>query len=243
MSNLSLRLPLNSCPRTTCYIKGEKWGLYGVMVAFVHFWFGNTNEEQRVLFTMWDTPFLFLRHLQLTRQWIDCASDNRLIFKKAKHEAALPSHIFFLNVFINLPSVWVYRSPQRKKYCRGPILAYWPRELSAHEFLLKRKKTNNNLQSVNQFVRLGDYFQVSEQKKINNRKKGGEAAISERDEPQLHSSPSSPRAHSGPSTLRHVGGNFCSRQLQTSPTPPRHSGCCCSLRAACVLFHLADRIF
>lgn len=28
---------------------------------------------------------------------------------------------------INLPSVWVYRSPQRNKYCRGPILAYWPR--------------------------------------------------------------------------------------------------------------------
>lgn len=93
-------------------------------------------------------------------------------------------------------------------------------------------------------MRLGDYFQVSEQKKNNNQKRG-EAAISKRDEPQLHSSPSSPRAHSGPSTLRHVGGNFCSRQLQTSPTPPRHSDCCCccSLRSACVLFHLADRIF
>lgn len=41
----------------------------------------------------------------------------------------------------NLPWVWVHRSPQRKKYCRGPILAYWPPcELSAHEFLLKRNK-------------------------------------------------------------------------------------------------------
>lgn len=60
---------------------------YGVRLCTSDF--GNTNEEQRVLFTMWDTPFLFLRHLQLTRQWIDGASDNRLIFKKAKHEASL----------------------------------------------------------------------------------------------------------------------------------------------------------
>lgn len=49
-------------------------------------------------------------------------------------------HVKLLNMYINLPSVWVCRSPQRKKYCRGPILAYWPRKLSAHEFVLKRKK-------------------------------------------------------------------------------------------------------
>lgn len=64
--------------------------------------------------------------------------------KKIKYEARLNynPHVKLLHMHINLPSVWVYRSPQRKKYCRGPILAYWPRKLSAHEFVLKRKNKN-----------------------------------------------------------------------------------------------------
>lgn len=41
-------------------------------------------------------------------------------------------------MWLNLPSLGVYRSPQRNRYCRGPILAYWPRKLSMQEFLPKQ---------------------------------------------------------------------------------------------------------
>lgn len=54
-----------------------------------------------------------------------------------------------LHYLINLPSVWVYRSPQRNKYCRGPILAYWPRKLPAHEFLFERKGKGGEPRSEN----------------------------------------------------------------------------------------------
>lgn len=59
-----------------------------------------------------------------------------------------------LHYFINLPSVWAYRSPQRNKYCRGPILAYWPRKLPAHEFLFERKGKGREPRSVNLFLSL-----------------------------------------------------------------------------------------
>lgn len=83
----------------------------------------------------------------------------------------------------------MYRSPQRNKYCRGPILAYWPRWLSMHEFLLKRKRTiNESMNPVSTRVTLRQFTQVSELRRT-------ESVIRAAEGDHSHAHSSSPRAH------------------------------------------------
>lgn len=84
----------------------------------------------------------------------------------------------FKTRLVNLPPVRVYRSPQRKKYCRGPILAYWPRELPTHEFLLKRKKNCKQQPPVKESVQFWSYFEQADVKR--NRTKTWEVAGEQR---------------------------------------------------------------
>lgn len=120
---------------------------------------------------------------------------------------------------INLPSDWAYRSPQRNKYCRGPILAYWPRKLSAHEFLLQRKKKNQLInESFFSLARLcnnsGYRFKLvnynNQTNYFNRWRKSFPFTC-----PSLLSKSAS--VSSGLPTRRHVR-NFCSHQTQTPPT-------------------------
>lgn len=170
---------------------------------------------------MWDTILgFFMVRLSWWVHGVGHASGHSpVVFSSASCVTRALSTATFTYAFINLPSVWVYRSPQRNKYCRGPILAYWPRELSAHEFLLKRKTQ----QSINQSVPfslapLSDNlpFGVSEVKQP----KQFISAAGRRSFSftcPFFLSKSAP-VSSGLSTRRHVG-NFCSHQLKTSPTP------------------------
>lgn len=122
-----------------------------------------------------------------------------------------------LHYFINLPSVWVYRSPQRNKYCSGPILAYWPRKLPAHEFLFERKGKGGEPRSENlSCLYLSDFVAFCCLGALN---QALQLILSLNEFIQGSISSSSPKAHQWASALADTLANFCRLQLQTSPTP------------------------
>lgn len=127
---------------------------------------------------------------------------------------------------INLPSVWVYRSPQRKKYCRGPILAYWPRKLSAHEFVLKRKNKNKlNTDSMNRAcLHLSDFLTIYRVKFVSQNKQRSYFSRWKKSfaGPFCFLSKSAP-VSSGLSTRRHVG-KFLQSPIANITDAPRPSG-------------------
>ena len=131
----------------------------------------------------------------------------------------------------NLPWVWVHRSPQRKKYCRGPILAYWPPcELSAHEFLLKRNKPKKERKKEREkgkrptqwIIQCPFYFVAMYCFRAKKPPKPNSIiSAAERTRPHPACPFSFPLSGSAPvkravclSTRRHVRGDFCSHQLQ-----------------------------
>lgn len=122
-----------------------------------------------------------------------------------------------LHYFINLPSVLAYRSPKRNKYCRGPILAYWPRKLPAHEFLLSGKEKDANPgQWICPVLYLGDFVAFCCSGALNLALQFL-LSLNEFIQGSIYSS--SPKAHQWASALADTLANFCSLQLQTSPTP------------------------
>lgn len=143
-------------------------------------------------------------------------AQNRLTARQAT------TNIQTLHYFINLPSVWVYRSPQRNKYCRGPILAYWPRMLPAQEFLFKRKeKKGREPWSVNlSCLYLSDFVTFCCLESLNQALQ----LIQSLNE-FIHGSilSSTPKAHQRASGLADTLANFCSLSVANLTDAPRLS--------------------